>query len=331
MMAGSLRAFYFRRYHAAEGVEWLRRFVTADATPGRARARALQGLALFSDANEDYALWDETIEMYRQLGSKRELVGAFNNAGISALVRYELETARERFEEGVRLARELDDPALLASILDSYAHLVHAADNDLATALALHEEALVCARQIGSPEQIAEVLTMLGYKRRLAGDLNGAAVALHEAQKLEKDLGTKHGNAGWTQMGLANIALDQDDIPAAVAQLLDFNEVMRPLAEDERDAWNAVAKPLFEWGRIAAARGDHDVAVTLFAAQAADIAKPKTWPGSREWHIEVEEAVNASMNQLDPDRFEAAWNDGLQMTSSEALDYAVTSFPQEPR
>jgi tetratricopeptide (TPR) repeat protein len=325
MTAGSLRTFYIRRYHVAEGVDWLRWFVASDQTASPGRARALLALVSVSDADEDYALWDQTIRLYRQLGSK-ELAGVLNNAGIDALLRYELETARERFEEGVRLARELDDPMALATILDSYAHLVHAADNDPVQSLALHEEALVSARQVGSPELIAEVLTMIGFKRRLAGDVDGAAAALHEAQQIEIELGAKHGNVGWTQMGLAAVALDQDDVQAAVTHLLDFNDVMRPLAEDEREVWDAAAKPLWEWARIAAARDEHEVAITLLAAQEADIAKPETWPGFHEWHIEVEQAVNVSMDQLEPDRFEAAWNGGLQMTSTEALEYAVDTL-----
>jgi hypothetical protein len=36
--------------------------------------------------------------------------------------------------------------------------------------------------------------------------------------------------------------------------------------------------------------------------------------------------LDTAKEHLDPDRYKAAWNRGLQMTSTEALDYAVDNL-----
>jgi predicted ATPase len=326
MMAGSLYRFFWRRYHNSEGAEWLRRFVEADPTPSPGRARALLGIGTLSISREDYTSWDEAIQLYRQFGPRDDLAAALTNGGVAATWRGEWEKARKRLTEALQLNRDLGDPVGISVTLGAEATFAVAVDNDLVRALELLEESLPWARQSGSPERLAGALRDVGVLRRHTGDLDGAVNAIRQAQQLTAKLGGKQGVPGWIEAELASIALDRDDIHAAKAYLLNYNDVVQPVKQD-RDLWDAVEKPLLQWARIALALEQHEVAVTLLAAVDSFRRDPRsTVSRFPPYTAELEHVLLLAKERLDPGSFDPAWDRGQQMTSSQALDYAADTL-----
>lgn len=101
----------------------------------------------------------------------------------------------------------------------------------------------------------------------------------------------------------------------------------RLLFERDSDVWNLERKPLLEWAQVAVALGEHETAATLLAADETHRTDPHTEPSDYSPKIvEADQALNAARDHLDPERYDAAWNRGLRMTSTEALDYALDNF-----
>jgi hypothetical protein len=66
---------------------------------------------------------------------------------------------------------------------------------------------------------------------------------------------------------------------------------------------------------------------TVLAAEEAHRKDPHT--ESSEWphHLaEAQDTLSTAKNHLEPDRYDDAWNRGLQMTSAEALDHALDTL-----
>jgi tetratricopeptide (TPR) repeat protein len=254
-----------------------------------------------------------------------ELGIVLNNACFAALNRGDWETARELSREQLLVAREIGDPTFLYFATFRAAQLA-LADNDLQRALELHEEALSWARQSGSAGMVATAWSALGWMKRQVGDLDGAASSLHEAQRLEAELGDKRDYPGATEQELAAVALDRGDIQTAVVHLLEYNDAVERIKEDSQ-AWTDEFKPLSEWARVAIASDEYELAVTLLGAEETfrDSSPILVGPLQR-YRADIQQSLVAARKHLDPDRYDGAWNRGLQMTSTEALDYAIDSL-----
>jgi hypothetical protein len=115
-----------------------------------------------------------------------------------------------------------------------------------------------------------------------------------------------------------------------LTHLLDYSDAVQPAKEDS-EMWSHRDKPLLQWARVATAHGEYEVAVTLLAAIEAFRSEVTLYTREPRYLDEVERTLDAARNQLDAERFHSAWNRGLQMTSAEALDYAVTTLADPAR
>jgi non-specific serine/threonine protein kinase len=321
LMGGSLRSFFWRRYHASEGLDLLRRLVEADTSPGPGRARAL--LALGTLDSDYYPMWDETVELNRHHASKADLAAATNNAGYQALVRGDWDKARERLAEALPLRRKVGDAAGLSITLGASAELALVADDDPVKALELMEEGMASAYRSGSPENYADMLRLLGVVRRFAGDLDGATEALEEAQRLQAGLGEKYAWIGWTEVALASVALARESKRQALAHLLAFNEVVQPLKEDGHQ-WTYQEKPLLQWAQLAILHNAFDTAVVLIAASEASHSEKRFLIEFHPSSAEVDAVVTTAKANMSPEAFDRARAKGLRMGPQEAVDYAVS-------
>jgi len=117
--AGAVAWFWQARSHLLEGWRHLTDALALSAAgPARAsRARALWGAAnivrWLGDLKQSLTWMQEAVQMWRDLGSAREVTGALEGLGWAQLLGGADDEARETFEESLRLQRASGDPHLI--------------------------------------------------------------------------------------------------------------------------------------------------------------------------------------------------------------------------
>jgi tetratricopeptide (TPR) repeat protein len=329
LMAGSLDRFWMLSFHLKEGKEWLERFLAADSTPSLARARALNGLGTVDWSDKGLAAALESVRLCRKLGSPEALYGALNNAGVGAMRLGHWETAREVLAECLERARERDDPVDLSFALSKYADVVLEADRDPAEAIALREESVRFARDGDSPGRLVTALTGLGWTRKQTGDLDGASEACQEALQLTDELGLPERAAFGPHWGLAYLSLDIGEIDQAVAHVraaTDHEDARRQRHEQPHETATEEGGLLIV-ARLAVERSRFEAAATILASEEAQIQQSNGVRAPSN-QAELDETVRHVKSQLDPTSFDRAWDQGLGMTATQALEYALDSLEE---
>ena len=229
-LVAALKSYWFLRGHWTEGRQRLERALehAGDAAPAT-RAELLDRAAQLAERQGDYAharaFSDEQLELARNLGDDRKLLGALMRAGIGASVRGDLERARKHLTEVLEIAGRKDDSWFAArahlnlgfvltaqkdqaGARDEFEHAVDLARRIgnkgllsaclIAAQVELDEgagnelvgsEAFLLAVEIRSPEHIAEALVPLAGDLAAQGDAETAAQLLGAAEGIRQELG----------------------------------------------------------------------------------------------------------------------------------------------
>ena len=118
--------------------------------------------------------YEESLAIYRQLGTRIGVSRCLINLGVSARRMGELDRSAASLEEAVELARELDAPELLASALVNLGN-VRRSRGDAAAARDLYAEGLRTFSRIGDHRWIAYTLECLAWLAWGVGELRRAA------------------------------------------------------------------------------------------------------------------------------------------------------------
>jgi predicted ATPase len=205
----NVRAALDRTVEAGRGEQALRlvrilRTFWAELMPGEGLQRARAAVAIARDApatllaggladvswigyvgsNDDAAApAHESLDVSRAAGVPADPEAHFTLALVSLFER-DLDGAVREFDEGARIAREIDDPYELSAALVGCS-LVRSMLGDQERALAQAEEALVIGRELGYDTQIAAALAALGFAHGVTDPVR--AVDLLEASFAIKD------------------------------------------------------------------------------------------------------------------------------------------------
>lgn len=270
-LAGALGWFWHIRGYWSEGREHLKVVLShSDDCPLSVRAKALYEAAGFALAQRDHRaarpLYEESLSIFRQLGSKRDVAQLVVELGMTARREEDYETARSFYEESLAMFRELDDKLGIGRALLYLGGLAHNR-GDYVTARSFYGESLANFREAGSRRAIAHALEALGGLAVECGDY-GAARAMHEeALAIFRAMGDKDGT-GWALNGLGTVALSQGDYAAAHRLFEESLAIFRELGNIDGVAW-----ALYRLGRVARRQGDyaaarplHEEAVAFFRA-----------------------------------------------------------------
>ncbi len=283
-LAGALAWFWYDHGHLSEGRHWLDTALSkAESASPAAKAKALIG------------------------------------AGGLAHRQYDLRSANELLEAGLRLSRELGDDWHSALALINLGLVAHD-QGDYARALRLHEESLALCRDANNTWGIGTSLSNIAWAALFVGDLPHARSVADEALVLRRQLGDTLGVA-YTLYTLGRVALEEGHAIETRALLAESVDLFRKIGE----RWGLAA--CLETLAIANASPGSERAGPMRAARlwgAAEalresLGAPLT-PADRRVHEGFQDIARA---HLGDERWVVAWDTGRKMPLDEVLHEAL--------
>jgi predicted ATPase/DNA-binding SARP family transcriptional activator len=231
-IAVGLFEFWLSRSHTEEGLGWLERALAKGAAAeGPLRARALHSAAFLAlelgDYERGFALGDESLELYRELGEPEGIGRTAHMLAQGAAALGQRERAIEFAEESLRLARELGHVrGLIVSLMGL--GVLAADDGDGHRAATLFEEAEKLAREHGDDAALADVLLCRSRLALAAGDPEESSRLAALCLPLYRTYGTTVGIA-WALLLLA-LGAEADGTPERAVRLFGAAEALRETA-----------------------------------------------------------------------------------------------------
>ncbi|WP_201376604.1 tetratricopeptide repeat protein [Ktedonobacter robiniae] len=255
-------------------------------------------------------------------------------AGNIALDQGEFTEAQTCLEQSVALCRMTKQKKNLARALRSMGRL-RFAQGETRDAHSLFEESLALCRETKEAFHQARALDLLGQLELEQGNAELAQPWLEEARRSYHALGTQR-HLAWASLRLAEAARQQEKYEVAHACYRKSLELFERLNETE-----GIASVLRSWGQLAARQHKLQWAVRLWGASQV-WSQRKTLPhfSLPVDHLQPtgannEPVVAAVRQQLGPQTFTAAWEEGQGMSparflASQALHEPVASQSPTP-
>ena len=198
--AADLYRFWAIRGYMQEGLDWLTRSLSADASQERTnlRARALSATGGLSwaqcDYDRAYSMFAESLDIRTELGDKQGIADTLNNMGQLATDQGKFDVARELLEKSLALQRAIKDKQGISSSLSNLALLAQMQQDD-DTAEKLYSECLLLDRDQEDHWSIANTLDGLARTAISRGSYASAHDMLSESLKLRLQISDKPGLA----------------------------------------------------------------------------------------------------------------------------------------
>src|SRR5215203_2646762 len=320
-LAGALRLFWVGRNHYREGRRWYEEGLKrGHSAPQHMRAKALVGAGFFTVSLGDLELARERFEdgliLYRQVGDRR---GAANCARFLGRIRFELgdwERAEALFEEALPLARESGSIRETCNALSTLSYMA-ACRGDVKRAQALGEESLAIAREAGDTISVAYASNYLAVTAMLGGDYERAQTLFEAALEMTQMTGNRKGQAiSLNNLGL--VALCQADYARAAKLSLESLRLSVELLDHQVIPWSldALAAVCGQQGSVGRAARLWGAAEAL--REASGFSQP---PDDKRV---LEPFLETARSRLEEAAFQAAWEEGRAMTEEQAIGYALT-------
>jgi tetratricopeptide (TPR) repeat protein len=321
-LGGALWWFWSVRDYYSEGRRWLEEALAIEGRVSpEVRAMALAGVGSLAldqgDLDRAKEACQEGLELLAH--EVREASEAKLNLlvwlGWVAWRREEHGQAKQLFEEGLALSREIRDIWWIATSLSNLA-VVSYSQGDYERATELYEESMDFLREQGNKHSLAINLNNLAMVMYSQGDLRRAAQLTEEAVALLRELGAR----GDVALGLYNlgwIALLQDDLGKAA-------DLYR---ESLSLSWEIGLNPLVQWALeglacLAGAKGEAERAARLWEA-AQTLHKTKGILRDTDFLAEADTRISAVRSGMGEEAWEEAQHKGRVMTLDGAVSYAL--------
>jgi predicted ATPase/DNA-binding SARP family transcriptional activator/DNA-binding CsgD family transcriptional regulator len=326
-LGAALGRFWHFRNDLGEGISWMVR-VLAEGEPAAspARVKALEGIGWLTQYQGGFqrarAIYEEMLELSRELGDKGNVATALNSLGTVAAQSGDNEQARALLQENLEVIEELEEgsPATKLKRFHAFNLLGYLAineDGDYAGGTTLWEQSLTLAREVGDIDRVGSTLANLGLPALLQRDYEKSKSLSKEALELAHELGSSDVEFAPTALlglGLAERGLGEHERARGsfeealrmchdkgrTPQVIDVLEGMAGLAGALREAIRAAHL----WGAAEAAR------------EVAGLPLP---PGERAMH---EPYLAAARSRLGKAAWEEALAVGRSMSLEEAVEYA---------
>ncbi len=192
-LAIGLERFWQVRVYLREGLEQTAGALSIGRPGGAIRASALTVAGTLADICGDpdtaRSMHGESIEMWRELGDKRSLIGALSALGQDYFTVGDFGKARALFEEGLHLEEELGERTdALHNVGIVFYEL-----GDYASATTFLEKDLAIQREIGDTRRAALALANLGLVAFEEGDYKLALARHKESLSIRRTLVAKRG------------------------------------------------------------------------------------------------------------------------------------------
>jgi len=189
-------------------------------------ATALTHLYILCDRqNEAKEIVCTVVSTLRSLQDHGGLADLLHSLGVLAFRMNDLDEAKARFEESLKICRETSYKAGEANVLGSLGDLA-VRMNDLDEAKARFEESLKICREIDEKLGEAKTLATLGDLAFRMDDLDGAKARLEESLKICRETSYKLGEANVLE-SLGDLAVRMNDLDEAKARLEESLKICR--------------------------------------------------------------------------------------------------------
>jgi len=267
------------------------------------------------DHVQSEALFQESLALRRAIGDQHDTGLSLNALGSVAARQGDLAAAQAWYNESLALFRSLGDKQHIGLVIGNMGKIVMRL-GDYSSARALYEESLALYQEIGYQAGIADMFGHLGGIAYEQGNYAETQVWYEKSLALHRASGDK-SNVASGLGGLGDLAFLREDYQTARTY---FTESLT-LAQEIGDQPN-IAYDLVLLGAVAAKLGQHHKAPRLWAAGVlVRLATNIAW-GSAELSL-YERVKPESLIALGEDAFNAAWDEGKQMTMAEAIAYAL--------
>jgi predicted ATPase/class 3 adenylate cyclase len=221
--AAAIWRFWQQRGHLSEGRERLERLLALPVAAARdaVRARALGavgGIAYWqNDTPATRAAYEEAVEIARELQDPQLLAPALLDLSFVPLMERDADKAEPILREGLAAAQQIGDRVLAADFWDSIGWLASLRGRPQ-DAIPVRQRAIEIYREAGDVWKVANNLTGLAMLSRMAGDAEAARTHLIQALQLFTEAKDILG-VSMVLTGLALVA-DDDGLPERAARLV---------------------------------------------------------------------------------------------------------------
>lgn len=221
-LAMAARWFWVVRGYLTEGRGYFDRLLlrTVDADkPLRALVVLNAGTFPFRLGDLDVAqeLWEEGLELSRELGDTAEVGRAIAELGGVAIAKGDLDRASALYEESVPVFREQGNQSRLAVVLSNLGAIANMRD-DPETAVPFFSEAVDLSREIRDDDSLGISLHNLARSQLMLGNTAEGRADLLESMSIARRLGYRELTA-YCLGGLAELAMLDDDAERAARVL----------------------------------------------------------------------------------------------------------------
>jgi tetratricopeptide (TPR) repeat protein len=269
---------------------------------------------------------EESLRLWRELGDKWWAAVALELVGLIMAMEGDIQTALARDEEGVSLAREVDDPWPLALCLIRLGDDLKVKGTDIAAARLLLEEGVAVARKAGDKSVLSEGLRELGSAYYAEGRLAEAASVIEEALAEARAIGSII-HVVLALIELVSISCLQNDPVKAKGYCFELWALARDIG-----APMANGLALLAFGLAASFGGETGKGVRLLRALEVVFGQHNVKLTNVEGSPLVKvykQALERAQAQLGPAAFEAAWAEGQQMTMEQAIALATETESED--
>jgi tetratricopeptide (TPR) repeat protein len=318
------RLWYVRRV-LGEARVWLDALLRV--VPGSSRtairARALNGAGVLAVQQGDYdraqSMYEESLEIFRELGDKDRIAIAFNNLGVLALFRQELVAARDYLEQSLTIRRESGDDVRCAIVLSNLA-LLQESQGEYLEAYGYYADSSACYRRVADTIGLAASLSDGGHAALAQGEVETARRLCEESLELARNSGNQHLIAA-SCLELGFVRLQVRETSAARALFRECLTTNRgPGHADER---STIPRGLAGLAAVEVADGRPERALTLMAAaghvRAQFIAR---FSSQRDASIETASGSRMDIAPRVPDRWTSPFDQqsiGLFVAAARAM------------
>jgi predicted ATPase/DNA-binding SARP family transcriptional activator/DNA-binding CsgD family transcriptional regulator len=285
-LSGALGGFWYTRGHLNEGRRWLEAALANEDAPKIAQVKALAVAGWLaweqSDFERSIELSEEGLALARQLEDKVGIAATLFNLGTVKMLQGESEQAATLFEKTLPLFRELGDKRGLSWSIFGLG-IVAGTKRDYGQAKALAQESLALSRESGDVYSIALVLSNLGLMAVHQEEYGRAEALCKESLEISRGPGMVHVVAFSIQV-LAALAGARGQ-PVRSARLWGAGEALR-------ETIGAIHSP--------------------------------------EERRQYEPYITAAHAQMDEAAWEAVWAEGKAMAPERAVQYALSEEAPAP-
>ena len=320
-LASALLRYWEAREMFAEGRARLKAMLALPGAqaPSPARAKAVFAAGILTAAQRDYRaqlpLFDESLQIYRELGDTKGAAIVLNALAMFHRDQGDLAEARRVYEESCSLWRASGDTPMLARTLSNMASIVRA-QGELDRAQEHHLESRALFAQLGDRTGAAWSLRHQADIARERQELPQAESLYLESLATFEELGDAWAAASLLT-DLGNLALDRGDVAGAIRR---FEDAAAAFGRHEGQR-RGLARALEGLARAAGLDGRARDAVRL-AASAATLRDAIGAPLTPAESLQLAAALEPAHRALDPVQRSAAWIEGAGMTAEQAVEAA---------